>query len=1163
MPANGGHTVIPATRAEVGPRVDRNPRALAGGSDTLRRPVTNRRPRHTLLTLALVLAAAWTGSAQTSSLVYPGQDGWIISKPDNLGDRVPNFSRVGYRYGEEPLPDVQFLVESNRWFIVSPVVGDDQNAIQSAIDQVEALTTNAHGFRGVVQLTAGLFTISNQLTIRSNGVVLRGVGDGSATASNTILRSTSSNQVELIEVDAASGSRSTVAGTTHAVVDKYVPVGATSFRVDSTANWSVGDRVVVDRPATTNWVEALGMDSIPQNSDGTVVQWQSNLTGHVQRYERVITRLEGDRVFLDAPIPNALEQEFTSATVYRYTFNTRLRQIGIENLRGEALFNGSGDENHAWTFINYLRVEDSWIRNITARNFGFCAVELGTSSTRITVEDCQNLDPQSQITGGRRYAFNNQGQLNLLWRLFSELGRHDFVNNSPTRGPNVFYDGLATNQFAESGPHQRWSTGTLYDNLVVEGEALAAYNRGNFGTGHGWSGANMVFWNSKADTLRVENPFTAQNWVIGCMGTPQNPGDFLGAPLGTFDSTGTNVTLGDPIHNPAHSLYVGQRYERLLDPTVQLREYALGDFDRFVFDGTNSVDSVPVDAAWLAAIQPLLGGAPTARFDVASNDVFVPFTFNFALAPGERVVGATLALALRRVAGASTNDSLWLEGAGNELTLPSLGLAANLSTNTNAATVLLYEFPTNTLPDLNDGRLNGLIGDDVSVDWATLSLRVATIPSVIVTSLTAVADAYLRGGSFAETNFGNATSLPVKASTDPEFVREAMFRFDLGSVTGRVVNARLRLFCSSVSDPVRNEVAWVADDSWGESTITWSNAPGAGSGFAEWSPAAGEWVDVPVTWFVQQALTNDDLVSFRVYSRSITSNGFVNYTSSEGTAAQRPRLVVTLSNSPPTLSALANRTLGEDTSTGPVAFAVGDLEAGGGAVTLTALSANTNLVPTNRVTFGGSGTNRNFTILPATNQFGAALITITASDPHGLASNRSFTLTVTNINDPPVLDAVSNRALGAGQTLLLTNVATDLETNALTFALLTNPPGATLGVSNGVLVWRPLVAQADTTNLFRVRVTDNGAPNLSATQQFNVVVNPLAVPLVTTLALTNSQLRLALSGDFGPDYTVQATTNLVDWTNLFTTNSPTLPFNWTDTNAAGLLKRFYRVLLGP
>ena len=42
-----------------------------------------------------------------------------------------------------------------------------------------------------------------------------------------------------------------------------------------------------------------------------------------------------------------------------------------------------------------------------------------------------------------------------------------------------------------------------------------------------------------------------------------------------------------------------------------------------------------------------------------------------------------------------------------------------------------------------------------------------------------------------------------------------------------------------------------------------------------------------------------------------------------------------------------------------------------------------------------------------------------------------------------------------------------------------------------------------------------------------------------------------------------ASTNLSNWTTLLTTNSPPVPFNWTDTNAGSFLKRFYRVLLGP
>jgi hypothetical protein len=56
---------------------------------------------------------------------------------------------------------------------------------------------------------------------------------------------------------------------------------------------------------------------------------------------------------------------------------------------------------------------------------------------------------------------------------------------------------------------------------------------------------------------------------------------------------------------------------------------------------------------------------------------------------------------------------------------------------------------------------------------------------------------------------------------------------------------------------------------------------------------------------------------------------------------------------------------------------------------------------------------------------------------------------------------------------------------------------------------------------------------------------------------------MSISGDSGPDYTVQGSTNLIDWSDLFTTNSPALPFTWADTNSAISERLFYRVILGP
>jgi hypothetical protein len=184
-----------------------------------------------------------------------------------------------------------------------------------------------------------------------------------------------------------------------------------------------------------------------------------------------------------------------------------------------------------------------------------------------------------------------------------------------------------------------------------------------------------------------------------------------------------------------------------------------------------------------------------------------------------------------------------------------------------------------------------------------------------------------------------------------------------------------------------------------------------------------------------------------------------------------------------------------------------------------------------------------------------------------VASNATFaSVAAVTTNTPPVLAAISNRTVGAGVTLLVTNVATDVDVPAqtLTFNLLAAPGGAAINANSGVITWRPAVGLAGVTNNpFTVRVMDNGVGNLAATQSFNVVVNPLNRPVVSSAQVTNGQFAMTITGDFGPDYTLQASTNLTTWSTLFTSNSPALPFNWTDSGSTNLPLRFYRILLGP
>jgi hypothetical protein len=167
-------------------------------------------------------------------------------------------------------------------------------------------------------------------------------------------------------------------------------------------------------------------------------------------------------------------------------------------------------------------------------------------------------------------------------------------------------------------------------------------------------------------------------------------------------------------------------------------------------------------------------------------------------------------------------------------------------------------------------------------------------------------------------------------------------------------------------------------------------------------------------------------------------------------------------------------------------------------------------------------------------------------------------------NPPPTLAAITNRTVNVGQTVAFTASATDTNQppQTLTFALLAGATNATLNPNNGAFSFRPLVTQANSTNGFTLKVSDNGTPSLSATQSFTVVVNALTQPSFGNISAAGGQFSFNVSGQSGPDYAIETSTNLAQWSNVFITNSPALPFNWTDatTNSP---QRFYRIKLGP
>jgi len=205
----------------------------------------------------------------------------------------------------------------------------------------------------------------------------------------------------------------------------------------------------------------------------------------------------------------------------------------------------------------------------------------------------------------------------------------------------------------------------------------------------------------------------------------------------------------------------------------------------------------------------------------------------------------------------------------------------------------------------------------------------------------------------------------------------------------------------------------------------------------------------------------------------------------------------------------------------------------------------------------------------ASNTVNSGTTNVTVIATAGLISHtQTIALTLTGpTNAPPVLAAITNRTVNVGQAVAFTASATDTNQppQTLTFALLAGATNATLNQisnTNANFSFRPLVTQASSTNNFTLKVSDNGTPSLSATQSFSVVVNPLSAAGVSNVSLTGRKISFNVSGQSGPDYAIEISTNLAQWSNVFITNSPVLPFTWTDatTNAP---QRFYRVKLGP
>lgn len=172
-------------------------------------------------------------------------------------------------------------------------------------------------------------------------------------------------------------------------------------------------------------------------------------------------------------------------------------------------------------------------------------------------------------------------------------------------------------------------------------------------------------------------------------------------------------------------------------------------------------------------------------------------------------------------------------------------------------------------------------------------------------------------------------------------------------------------------------------------------------------------------------------------------------------------------NETPTISDIANRSINEDTSTGLVAFTIGDVDAGTN-FQVTAVSSNTTLVPNDNIAFSGIGTARYVLVSPAADLFGSTDITITVSDGT-LSASDTFTLTVNSSNDAPFFTLNDTELTQIGAT----------PTGGTGYSVGTNGYGQ-LAAGSAIIQTNTVVSMLNVTDFTQVQAGDYGGIGLRA-----------------------------------------------------------------------------------
>lgn len=179
---------------------------------------------------------------------------------------------------------------------------------------------------------------------------------------------------------------------------------------------------------------------------------------------------------------------------------------------------------------------------------------------------------------------------------------------------------------------------------------------------------------------------------------------------------------------------------------------------------------------------------------------------------------------------------------------------------------------------------------------------------------------------------------------------------------------------------------------------------------------------------------------------------------------------------------------------------------------------------------------------------------VKVTDSYGLSATTTFVVTVTEVNEAPILAAIADQKVERGIAFELQIVATDpdLPANLLTYSLEPGAPeGMTINPESGLLQWHLPANQAVGDNAITVRVTDEGGLSHTRTFTLSVIAPPTIGEIDNYVIDEHSTLTVAVVAQSEVTPTPSFTFSLIDPPPGATIDPATGVFSWTPNEVQG------------